>query len=60
MTAVKALVLLPICHRALVDSGAPPPYWVVPTARLMAGPVPGNVTRSETVEMCSAVPRVDR
>ena len=57
---MKALVLLPICHSALVDTGGPPPYRVVPAARLMAGSLPGKVTRSETAEMCSAVRRVAR
>jgi hypothetical protein len=57
---VKALVLLPICHSSLVDTGDPPPYWFVPTARSMPGARPGKVMRSETAEMCSAVPRVAR
>jgi hypothetical protein len=57
---VKALVLLPTCHSALVDTGGPPPYRVVPTARLIGGVVPGKVTRSETAEMCSASPSVVR
>jgi hypothetical protein len=54
------LVLLPICHSALLDTGDPPPYWFVPTARSMPGARPGKVTRSETAEMCSAVPRLAR
>jgi hypothetical protein len=37
ITAVKALVLLPTCHSALVDAGGPPSYRVVPAARLMLG-----------------------
>ena len=60
ITAVNALVLLPICHSALVETGGPPPYRVVPTARLMAGSLPGKVTRSETAEMCSAFRRLVR
>ncbi len=60
ITAVKALVLLPICHSALADTGGPPPKRVVPAARLMAGLLPGKVTRSESAEMCSAVRRAVR
>ena len=60
ITEVKALVLLPICHSARVDTGGPPPYRVVPVARLMLGLPPGKVTRSETAEMCSALRRVVR
>ncbi len=60
ITAVKALVLLPIGHSALVGTGPPPAYRVVPAARLMAGLAPPKVTRSETAEMCSAFRRVVR
>src|SRR5579871_5845015 len=58
ITAVNALVLLPIGQSALVGTGGPPEYLLVPTARLMAGLVPRKVTRSETAEMCSAFRRV--
>src|ERR1700722_1146884 len=48
ITAVKALVLLPICHSARVDTGQPLPKRVVPVARSMLGLLPGKLTRSET------------
>ena len=60
ITAVKALVLLPICHSASGDTGPPPPYRVVPAARLMAGSLPRKVTVSPTADMCSACPRSAR
>ena len=60
ITAVKALVLLPICHSASGETGPPPPYRVVPAAMVMAGWFPRKVTVSATAEMCSACRRVAR
>jgi hypothetical protein len=60
MTAVNALVLLPICHSAFDETGVPPAYRVVPTDASMPGRPAGYVAVSETAEMWSTGPRAAR
>ena len=59
IAAVKALVLLPICHSCAGVTGTPPPNFVVPRELMFCG-WPCRLMLSEIVEMCSIFERAAR